>query len=44
MMSDKAAERANQETQYLLCILGMRESILKGMKTPVAKCIKMLKW
>ena len=30
--------RAIQETLYLVSIPGMRESILKGMKTPVEKC------
>ena len=30
--------RAVQETLYLVSIPGMRESILKGMKEPVAKC------
>lgn len=27
-----------QETLYLLSIPGMRESIIKGLKTPVNKC------
>lgn len=35
---------AVQETLYLLSIPGMRESIRKGLKTPLAKCSKMLKW
>jgi prevent-host-death family protein len=30
--------RAIQETLYLLSIPGMRESIRKGLKTPVKKC------
>ena len=30
--------RAIQETLYLLSIPGMRESIRKGLKTPVEKC------
>lgn len=30
--------RAIQETLYLTSIPGMRESIQKGLKTPVAKC------
>ncbi len=30
--------RAIQETMYLLSIPGMRESIRRGMKTPVGKC------
>ena len=30
--------RAIQETLYLLSVPGMRESIRKGLKTPVRKC------
>ena len=30
--------RAVEETLYLLSVPGMRESIVKGMKTPVEKC------
>jgi len=36
--------RAIQETLYLTSIPGMRESILKGLKTPVAKCGGELEW
>lgn len=36
--------RAIQETVYLLSIPGMRESIRKGLKTPVSKCTKDLRW
>ncbi len=36
--------RAIQETLYLMAIPGMRESIIKGLKTPVAKCAKELTW
>jgi antitoxin YefM len=36
--------RAIQETLYLLSIPGMRESIRKGLKTPVSKTSKTLKW
>lgn len=36
--------RAIQETLYLLSIPGMRESIRKGLKTPVEKCDDKLKW
>ncbi len=36
--------RAIQETLYLLSIPGMRESIRKGLKTPLNKCIKKLAW
>jgi antitoxin YefM len=35
---------AIQETLYLLSIPGMRESIRKGLATPVDKCSKDLKW
>jgi len=33
-----------KKTLYLLSIPGMRESIRKGLKTPVRKCAKELKW
>jgi antitoxin YefM len=36
--------RAIQETLYLMAIPGMRASITKGLKTPVAKCAKDLTW
>ena len=36
--------KAIQETLYLLSIPDMRESIRKGLKTPVGKCAKDLKW
>jgi len=36
--------RAIQETLYLLSTPGMRESIRKGLKTPVKKCLTKLKW
>ena len=44
--SDKVDEdrRAIQETRHLLPIPGMRASIRKGLKTPVKKCAKNLKW
>ncbi|MBI5971553.1 MAG: type II toxin-antitoxin system Phd/YefM family antitoxin [Deltaproteobacteria bacterium] len=35
---------AVQETLYLLSVPGMRESIMKGMKTPPAKCPDKLRW
>jgi antitoxin YefM len=35
---------AIQETLYLLSIPGMRESIRRGIKTPVSKCLKKLRW
>lgn len=33
-----------KETLYLLSIPGMRESIQKGLKMPISKCSKILKW
>ena len=36
--------RAIQETLYLTSIPGMRESIVKGLKTPVEQCDKDLAW
>jgi antitoxin YefM len=36
--------RAMRETLYLLSIPGMRESIRNGIKTPLAKTSKTLKW
>ena len=36
--------RAIQETLHLLSIPDMRESIRKGLKTPIEKCSKDLKW
>jgi len=36
--------RSIQETLYLLSIPGMRESIRKGLKEPVGKCLAELKW
>ncbi|MFT4572221.1 MAG: antitoxin YefM [Planctomycetota bacterium] len=36
--------RAIQETLYLVAIPGMKESIVKGMKTPIAKCDEKLDW
>ena len=35
---------AIQETLYLLSIPGMRESIRKGLKTPVEKCSEKPGW
>ena len=36
--------QAIQETLYLLSIPGMRESIRKGMSTPVEACARELRW
>lgn len=33
-----------QETLYILSIPGMRESIIKGKKEPIEKCLKKLPW
>lgn len=53
---DEAAERhepiritgrrknAIKETLYLLSVPGMRESIRKGMKTPISRCAKGPGW
>ena len=36
--------RALQETIYLVSMPGMRESIIKGLKTPVKQCKKEPGW
>ena len=36
--------RAIQETLFLESTPGMKDSIVKGMKTPVGKCEKELDW
>ena len=36
--------RAIQETLYINSVPGMRESIIKGLRTPVKKCAKELDW
>lgn len=36
--------QAIQETLHLLSIPGMRDSIRKGMKTPVRECLASLDW
>jgi antitoxin YefM len=36
--------RSIQETLYLLSIPGMRESIGKGLKTPIKKTFKKITW
>jgi prevent-host-death family protein len=36
--------RSIEETLYLTSIPGMRESIRKGLKTPIEKCEKELGW
>jgi prevent-host-death family protein len=36
--------RAIQETLFLESVPGMKESIVKGLKTPVTKCAKELDW
>jgi antitoxin YefM len=36
--------RAIQETLFLSGIPGMKDSIVKGMKTPVSKCKREVEW
>lgn len=36
--------RAIQETLYVMSLPGMKKSIIKGLRTPVEKCAKELKW
>lgn len=36
--------QAMQETLHLLSIPGMRNSIRKGLKTPVKECLESLDW
>lgn len=36
--------RSVQETLYLLSVPGMRESIRKGLKTPLSRTLKKLRW
>jgi prevent-host-death family protein len=36
--------RSIQETLYLLSIPGMRQSIRKGLKTPINRCVEEVKW
>ena len=36
--------RAIQETLFLSAIPGMKDSIIKGMKTPVSNCSQDLEW
>ena len=36
--------RAVQETLYLVSIPGMRESIRRGLKTPIDRCSEKLRW
>lgn len=36
--------RALQETLYLLSIPGMRSSIRRGLRVPLAKCRETVKW
>jgi prevent-host-death family protein len=36
--------RSIQETLYLVSIPGMRQSIIKGLKTPVEKCSEEIGW
>lgn len=36
--------RSIQETLYLSAIPGMKDSIIRGLKTPVEKCRKEINW
>ena len=36
--------RAIQETLYLTAIPGMRESVIKGLRTPIEKCDEEIEW
>ncbi len=36
--------RAVQETLYLTGVPGMRDAILRGLKTPVDQCARELEW
>ena len=31
-------ERSKRETQYLIVILGMKEKLIEGSKTPIEEC------
>jgi prevent-host-death family protein len=36
--------RAVEETLYLLSMPNVRKSIIKGMKTPIKKCVSKVTW
>lgn len=44
VLLSEADWRSIQETLYLISIPNIRESIIKGMKTPVDKCSNKLTW
>lgn len=44
VLISEADWNAIQETLYLTGIPGMRDSIVAGMKAPVASCAKVLRW
>jgi len=44
VLVSEADWRAVQETLYLMGIPGMRESIRKGIETPVVECAEELDW
>ena len=44
VLLDEDDWRAVQETLYLLSIPGMRESIRKGLNTPLSECAGELDW
>lgn len=44
MATATASKARSKATLYLLSIAGMKESIRKGLETPIKKCAKDLKW
>lgn len=47
IMGEVSSEKdwnAIQETLYLLSIPGMRQSIRRGLKTPLSRCDNNLEW
>ncbi|MBI3207532.1 MAG: hypothetical protein HYZ37_01360 [Candidatus Solibacter usitatus] len=44
ILTGEEDRQAIQETLYLLSIPGMRESIRKGLATPLEACAQELRW
>ncbi len=44
LLKQKKRIKAMSETLFLLSIPGMRESIIKGKKEPIEKCLTKLPW
>lgn len=42
--SSPSHERAIKETQYLLSIPGLSESLKEGFKTPLDQCTQEIEW